>query len=207
MTLFDQAVPADFYDREPPAVAADMVTRGLLLVRQGLTGLMAGRIVEAEAYPAEDDLACHAAGGWTKRCQAMFGPPGSAYCYRIHQVCCVNAVTEAAGRPSAVLIRAVQPVFGQEIMRRRRPVLWDQDLTSGPGKLCQAFGIDVSFDGLDLTQAASGLWLADSDSPKLVHRSMSASPRVGVTSARSFALRFFDPDSVFVSSARYSHPK
>ena len=78
MTLFDQAVPADLYDREPPAVAADMVTRGLLLVRQGLTGLMAGRIVEAEAYPAEDvSLAMPPAAGRSvaRQCSARLDPP------------------------------------------------------------------------------------------------------------------------------------
>jgi len=196
----DQAVPAAFYDRDPARAAADIVARGLLLVRQSPEGLTAGRIVEAEAYLAENDPACHAAGGYKPRCRAMFGPPGTAYCYRIHQVCCVNAVTEAAGRPSAVLIRAVVPVVGLEIMHRRRPVLRETQLTSGPGKLCQAFAIDLGFDGFDLTLTSAGLWLADPYHPS--RRPVCTSPRVGVTSAQSLALRFFDPDSAFVSGAR-----
>lgn len=143
-------LPAEFYARPTLAVAADLI--GCVLVHE-VDGLRcSGRIVEVEAYIGEDDPACHAAPGPTPRNQPLYGPPGLAYVYfnyGVHWL--VNAVTEADGAPAAVLLRALEPVEGVEIMRRRRARRrdnvtgpWgrpDHELCRGPGNLTRALGI------------------------------------------------------------------
>ena len=142
----------DFYDRPTLEVARDLI--GKLLVHRLPTGTTSGLIVEAEAYIGEDDPACHAAAGPTERNAPLYGPPGHAYVYLnygLHDM--VNAVTEADGHPAAVLIRALEPVEGLPLMRRRRarapwrkgkgPVA-DHDLCRGPGNLTRAMGITLA---------------------------------------------------------------
>src|SRR5690606_26608613 len=116
---------------------------GAVLECRTADGLARGRIVETEAYLGEHDAACHAAAGLTRRTEPLYGPPGVAYVYRIYGMhWCVNAVTRASGLPSAVLVRAVEPLDGVELMWARRPrARRDRDLTDGPGKLCAALGI------------------------------------------------------------------
>src|SRR5881398_2050052 len=127
-------LPREFYDRDTELVARDLL--GAVLECRTRQGVAAGRIVETEAYVGEDDLACHAAAGKTQRTAPLYGPPGIAYVYFIYGMYwCVNAVTRREGLPSAVLIRAVEPVAGLPLMRRRRPAARrDVDLTNGPGK-------------------------------------------------------------------------
>jgi DNA-3-methyladenine glycosylase len=143
-----------FYERPTLAVAKELL--GKVLVHRTAAGVAAGMIVEAEAYIGEDDPACHAAPGPTRRNAPLYGPPGFAYVYLnygIHYL--VNAVTEAEGRPAAVLIRALAPVVGARLMRKRRAPagsdIADADLCRGPGNLTRALGITLTENQLELS--------------------------------------------------------
>src|SRR6185312_8955522 len=130
----------EFYERDPALVARDLV--GKRLLRETSAGICGGRIVEVEAYLSRRDPACHASRGPTRRNAAMFGPPGHAYVYMIHSRWCLNAVTEPEGMPSAVLIRAIEPLEGLELMHQRRRTEIVRDLARGPARLCEALAID-----------------------------------------------------------------
>jgi DNA-3-methyladenine glycosylase len=183
-----------FFDRDPVRVARDLL--GTRLVRTRGRSVAAGRIVEVEAYLARDDSANHAFRGRTPRNASMFGPPGHAYVYAIHGRFCLNAVTETDGVPSAVLIRAVEPLAGIAVMQRRRGTMRLADLTRGPARLCEAFAIDPTFDGWDLTLGRR-LWIARD--PEFEPAHIATSVRIGVTSAHDLPLRFYLPDSPHVS--------
>jgi DNA-3-methyladenine glycosylase len=194
------ALPASFYDRDPIDVARELI--GRRLVRRTDEGLAAGWIVECEAYLSCDDAACHAARGKTRRNAAMFGPPGTAYVYMIHSRWCFNVVTECEGTPSAVLVRAIEPTAGRELMTARRGVHRAHELARGPAKLCEALAIDRRFDGHDLTLGES-LWI---DSAELGQRTwpVAASPRIGISAATELPLRYFAADNRFVSRPTWS---
>src|SRR2546430_5517537 len=113
-----KALPQEFYLREPVVVARELL--GKRLVSETSAGVCGGRIVEVEAYLSRRDPACHASRGMTNRNAAMFGPAGHAYVYMIHSRWCLNAVTEPQGVPSAILIRAIEPLDGVELMHQRR---------------------------------------------------------------------------------------
>jgi DNA-3-methyladenine glycosylase len=163
----------------------------------------AGRIVETEAYLGEHDPACHAVAGHTARTRWLYGKPGSAYVYFIYGVhWCFNAVTRAEGLPSAVLVRALEPVEGIELMRRRRPrARTDTDLTNGPGKLCAALGINGEHNGLPLNAPPLTI-LRDRDVPDDRVR---VSPRIGITRAADWPLRWHIADNPWVSRTPRSH--
>ncbi|HYO93155.1 MAG TPA: DNA-3-methyladenine glycosylase [Polyangiaceae bacterium] len=192
-------LPRSFYARPVLTVARACV--GKVLVHETPEGTVAGRIVEAEAYRGPEDQAAHSFGGRrTPRTEVMFGPPGHAYVFFVYGMHWqVNLVTTATGAPHAVLIRAVEPVEGLELMaQRRRLPPHARELTNGPGKLCQAFAIDARCKGLDLTQ--SPLYLTDGPSVRVAR-----SPRVGVAYAGAWAARpwrFYDPGSAYVSATR-----
>ena len=145
-------MPRSFYSRPTLTVAEDLL--GKVLVHRTPKGVTAGMIVETEAYIGEDDPACHAAPGPTRRNAPLYGTPGIAYVYLnygIHYL--VNAVTEAEGHPAAVLIRALEPVEGLGLMRKRRAVtseVADADLCRGPGNLTRAMGITLADNLRDL---------------------------------------------------------
>jgi DNA-3-methyladenine glycosylase len=126
----------------------------------------------------------------------MFGRPGRAYVYAIHSRYCMNAVTEAQGVGSAVLIRAVEPLLGLLLMEERRRGCAARDLTRGPARLCEAFAIDRDCDGL-LLEPASGLWIEVGEPVPDEH--VAVTPRIGVTSAQELPLRFIDITSVNLS--------
>jgi DNA-3-methyladenine glycosylase len=148
-------LPRSFYHRPTLTVAEELL--GKVLVHRGPRGVTAGMIVETEAYIGEDDPACHAAPGPTRRNAPLYGTPGLSYVYLnygIHYL--VNAVTEAEGHPAAVLIRALAPVEGAAIMRRRRGVsadVADSDLCRGPGNLTRAMGITLADNLRDLVSS------------------------------------------------------
>ncbi len=173
---------------------------GKILVHDTPAGRCAGRIVEAEAYRGPQDRAAHSFGGRrTLRTEAMFGPPGHAYVFFVYGMHWhVNLVTTRESVPHAVLIRAVEPLAGIELMAERRDLTpGDPRLTNGPGKVCEAFDIDKRCYGLDL--CGSALFL--SDGPRV---RTSRSPRIGVDYAGEWAARpwrFFDAASRYVSRA------
>jgi DNA-3-methyladenine glycosylase len=149
-------LPRSFYNRPTLQVAEELL--GKVLVHRTAGGVAAGMIVEAEAYIGEDDPACHAAPGPTRRNEPLYGPPGVSYVYLnygIHYL--VNAVTEAEGHPAAVLLRALAPVEGIPLMMKRRAPdgrsIEADDLCRGPGNLTKALGITLTENRLDLTSS------------------------------------------------------
>lgn len=182
-------LPRRFYARDSIELARDLI--GRLLVREHDGVLLAGRIVEAEAY-RPDDPASHSFRGPTRRNATMFEGPGKTYVYvsyGMHH--CMNVT---AGGGAAVLLRALEPVIGIEEMARRRGVADARLLCAGPGRLCQAFGITLVDDGTDLV-GRRGTWLAPgAPAPDVV-----ASPRIGITVATDQPWRFVDAASRFVS--------
>jgi DNA-3-methyladenine glycosylase len=185
----------DFYNRETEIVARELL--GTILECRTEDGIASGVIVETEAYIGEHDLACHAAAGRTKRTEPLYGPPGNAYVYFIYGMhWCINAVTRAEGLPSAVLIRALEPLEGLSLMRARRPKARnDRELTNGPGKLCAALGIDRRMNALPLQRyplvIRNGVAVADSD--------VVVTPRIGITQAADWPLRYFVRGNAYVS--------
>lgn len=190
------ALPLAFYDRDPRIVARALL--GAVLTCRGPQGTAAGIVVETEAYLGHDDPACHAVVGRTRRTWHLFGPPGTAYVYRIYGIhWCVNAVTLAEGIGSAVLIRALVPLDGLALMRERRPrATRDRDLTNGPGKLCAALGVDGTLDGVLLD--APPLWL--SRGTPIEDARVVVSPRIGITRGADLPYRYFVRDEPYVSS-------
>ena len=166
-------LPPGFYSRPTLTVARELI--GARLVRILDSVKLVGLITETEGYIGETDLGCHAKAGRTPRTQVMYGEPGRAYVYFTYgNHWMLNAVTEREGFPTAVLIRAIQPVEGVEIISARRQ---GRD-TFGPGKLCQAMGIGKGENAADLTEPGSGLWIeAGVQVPDSL---VTKSPRVGL---------------------------
>jgi DNA-3-methyladenine glycosylase len=165
----------EFYNRPTLTVARELIGARLVRILDGVR--LVGLITETEAYVGESDLGCHAKAGRTPRTQVMYGPPGHAYVYFTYgNHWMLNAVTEREDFPAAVLIRAIQPVEGVEIMSARRN---GRD-TFGPGKLTQAMGITKSENTLDLTEANNSLWI-EAGLP-VPDSSVTIGPRVGLYS-------------------------
>jgi DNA-3-methyladenine glycosylase len=163
-----------FFARDPLAVARDLI--GCTLVHDSPEGLTAGRIVEAEAY-AQEDPGSHAFRGLTKRTAPMFEEPGRAYVYFTYGMhTCLNAVSHTDGVAGAVLLRAVEPLEGIELMRRRRGLVKDRDLARGPGRLSQAFGVTLAHNRADLTLPPLFIGAGERVSEKAVE----SGPRVGL---------------------------
>lgn len=175
---------------------------GHWLVRREASGWSGGLIVETEAY-LEGDPASHGYRGETARNRAMFGPPGRAYVYFIYgNHWCFNAVCRGPGVAEAVLVRALEPVWGLEFLQERRPVARLRDLTSGPAKLCAALGLDRRHDQADLCAADAEVRVAENpDRAAAVRRlgGVTVTTRVGLSRAADRPLRFLLPGSGFVS--------
>lgn len=190
MTALAQALPAAFYDRPVLEVARELV--GCVVSCEG----SAGMIVETEAYH-HSEPACHAFVGLTPRTGVLFGPPGVAYVYRSYGIhACLNAVSEPEEVGAAVLIRALEPLYGIERMRERRGVERVESLCSGPGKLTQALGITLEHNGSSLIRGSIVI-SARPESWREV--SVTVGPRVGITKAAELPWRFCAAGSRFLS--------
>lgn len=188
---------------QPPQKAARFLL-GKLLIRRLDGLLLAGRIVETEAYLGFDDPAAHAFAGRTARNSVLFGPPGHAYVYFIYGMhSCLNVSCEPDGEAGCVLIRALEPVSGVETMRMHRglaPAATLRLLTSGPGRLCQALALTrASHNGVDLLSETSDLQLRDDG---FAVSAIVATPRVGISKAAERPLRFVVDGNPCVSGPR-----
>jgi DNA-3-methyladenine glycosylase len=197
----------EFFARDPRKVARELL--GKVLVRNSPAGQKAAltaRVVEVEAYLGEDDPAAHTFAGRTLRNEVLFGPPGYAYVYFIYgNHYCLNVSCEPEGQAGGVLFRALEPLTGIEQMAQARGVAMHSSrdlrlLTSGPGRLAEAFGITrVRDNGCDLTSAESSLWIGDDGyHPKRVSRSA----RIGITKAADRKLRYTLDGNPFVSGPK-----
>lgn len=193
-----------FFNRDPREVCPELL--GKLIVRREGRKLLAGRVVEVEAYLGVDDLAAHAAAGRTARNSVLFGPPGHAYVYFIYGVhYCLNISCLPDGEAGCLLIRALEPVTGIEEMAKARD-LNDLDLhslrnlrlvASGPGKLCEALGITRTRDNdKDMVSPRSDLQVQDDGYQA---GKISVTPRIGITKSAEMPLRYVIADSPFVS--------
>jgi len=189
---------ARFFRAPTPVIAERLL--GCLLIHDSPEGRTVGRIVETEAYLAQGDGASHSANGLTARCASMFLAPGHAYVYLIYGVhLCFNVVTGGSGVGEAVLIRALEPLEGLELMRARRGGLTGHSLTNGPGKCAQAMGLELAHDGRGLGEGSLRLAArARGWSPGR----MVATRRVGISKSTELPLRFLDEDSSWVSRPR-----
>jgi len=190
-------IPPGFFARDGCDVAPELLNK--LLVR----GARAARIVEVEAYGGAVDLASHAYRGRTARNATMFGPPGRLYVYFTYGMhFCANVVCGVEGEATAVLLRAATAVSGADDMRAARgpAARLDRDLCSGPGKLCQAFGLDRGFDGADLVAGDMGVVLADDRTPPPAAPGISG--RIGVSVAAAVPWRFYVVGATGLSRSR-----
>jgi DNA-3-methyladenine glycosylase len=191
-----RTLPRRFYRRDPREVAPELL--GKVLVH----GRRAARIVEVEAYCGAVDPGSHAYRGMTARNATMFGPPGGLYVYFTYGMhWCANAVCGDAGEGVAVLLRAAAPLRGEEEMWAARPkARRETDLLSGPAKLCQAFGLDGTFDGADLVRADRGVTIRDDGTPPPSVPGVSA--RIGLSAGADHPWRWFTPGDPHVSRGR-----
>ena len=187
----------DFYRREVREVARDLLGMHLVTLLRGKR--TAGLIVETEAYLPQGDSACHGSKKRTPRTEVMFAAGGVAYVYPIHARVCFNVVTGETDQPAAVLIRAIEPTEGIEWMQRRRQREKLTELARGPGRLCQALGIDRAINGWDLSRGER-IWI-ESHSP-VTAKEIIITPRIGVTSATDLLLRYAIGQNCYVSRPR-----
>jgi DNA-3-methyladenine glycosylase len=190
----------EFYSRNLLPVAKDLL--GKILVKKGKGRLIAGKIVEVEAYHGDYDEASHAFKGKTKRNEVVFYEGGYLYVYFTYGAhFCANVVTGKKNKGTAILLRGIEPIEGIDVMTKNRfgrPLHNDKEkfnLTSGPGKLCKAFGIDKKFNGTDLT--GDEIFLLDQ--PKLRKNEIGISKRIGITRSVDLQWRFFIKNNPFVS--------
>ncbi len=196
----DKKLPREFYTRANVLTVTRELLGKLLVVPAPDGTRVSGIIVEAESYRGPEDRASHAYGGRrTNRTETMYQIGGRAYVYFVYGMYYqFNVVTNIAEIPHAVLIRAVEPVEGIEVMRKRRHNQPDHNLTNGPGKLCIALGIDRQLDRADLL--GNQVWIEEGE--KISARRIASGPRIGIDYAEEWAAkpwRFWIRDNVFVT--------
>lgn len=194
--MTDEPLPRGFYERDALSVARAAL--GCVVVCDGPEGRTAGRIVETEAYGGAEDAASHAARARAGNALAMWGPPGIAYVYRSYGLhAMLNLVVAPEGTAAAVLVRALEPLVGLDLMRARRGVAREPLLCAGPGRLCQALGITLADHGTDLTRTGR-LWLAPGPPPATIL----TGPRVGISRAVDRPWRFWEAGNPHVSGTK-----
>lgn len=191
----DQVKPLSrsFYERNTAQVARELL--GRVLVNRSPEGNTSGKIVETEAYFGRGDPASRASRRRTRLNEIMWWKGGLAFVYGVHANWMFNVTTEPEGTPGAALIRALEPLEGMRLMRRRRGVEEERELTSGPGKLTRALGITKEHHGFDLT-SSEGLMIVEGESEEF---EVATSHRIGVTADLERELRFYIRDNPFVS--------
>jgi len=198
-----------FY-QQPTIKLAKTLLGKYLVYEDGRSPVLAARIVETEAYLYKNDPACHAYKGKTKRNAAMFGPAGQTYVYLIYGMYyCLNIVSNKEGVGEAVLIRALEPLLGLDIMKRRRGTDKIVSLCNGPGKLTQAFGLTKKHNKQDLTTGILSVYAEHQfyqkfgvNKPKNDKIQVKSSGRIGITQGKELQLRFYVKDSPFVSALK-----
>ena len=194
-TILYEPIPREFYEKHVVDVSKNLL--GKLLIRVYNQHVLIGRIVETEAYRGEDDPASHAYRGRTPRNAIMFGKPGVAYIYLIYGMYhCLNVIAEPEGHAAGVLIRAIEPLKGVEIMKQLRGTKKTKILTNGPGKLAKALAIDKSFNGVDLTRR-NALFIAHQHQKETFD--IVETTRVGIKVGLDRKWRFYIKGNVFVS--------
>jgi len=195
-----RVLPRAFYERETEIVARELL--GTVLECETSAGTASGIIVETEAYLGEHDLACHAAAGRTARTEPLYGPPGTSYVYFIYGMYwCFNAVTRTEGLPSAVLVRALEPLAGKALMHKRRARIRNEvDLTNGPGKLCTALGIDGSMSAKSLQRKP----LVIREGERIPDDEVEVTTRIGITKSADWPLRWIVKGNRYVSKGKFS---
>jgi len=188
-----------FFLQSPAVVAHELIGHGL--VRRIDDKWVGGVIVETEAYLSTDDPASHSRSGLTRRCRSMFEIGGTLYVYTIHAKYCMHVATETKGLGSAVLIRAIEPVWGVEMMIQNRGYGDPRRLARGPAMLCQSLAITTVDDGIDLISAERFSLFRIPSMP----RSIGAGPRIGISSGRAKPLRFYERGNHFVSGPASRH--
>jgi DNA-3-methyladenine glycosylase len=184
--LFARIITREFYQREPSLVAQELL--GKYLVRKIDDSLLIGKILETEAYLGKNDPAAHGFKGQTQRNNVLFGEAGMAYVYSIHRYHCFNIVTETIGIPSGVLVRAIKPIAGIEMMKQLRGVEIGKGFTNGPGKVCQAFDITRKQNGVDVTSSKSSLLITENEN--IPFDLIEKSERIGISKAKDLLLRY-----------------
>ena len=185
MAVTSPRLAREFFARDPVVLARDLLGRTLFY--RTSEGLLAGRIVETEAYTGEADPASHAFRGRTARNAVMFGPAGHAYVYFTYGMHhCLNVTAHVRGNAGAVLLRALEPLAGMEIMRARGDLGPAARLLSGPGKIGRAFGLTLNDNGRDFTRGPLGIATGTPPSP----RQVAVSPRIGISRAADLPYRF-----------------
>ena len=178
-TLESTRLSRSFFSRSTVQVARDLLGKRLVRVQDGER--IGGLLIETEAYRGEEDQGCHARVGRTPRTQVMYGPPGYAYVYFTYGMhWMLNYVTEEEGFPAAVLLRAILPVEGLNIIASRRNSQPRQHWTDGPAKICQALGIDGGLNGSDVCAPDASIFVETSE--RIPDRSVTNGPRVGLNS-------------------------
>jgi len=185
----------EFYSRDTKKVAKELL--GKVLIHETKEGTLKGKIVETEAYYGKgEDPASRAHKGKSNFCMPMFEEVGKAFVYMVHNNWLLNIVSHSKGKVGAVLIRALEPLEGIELMEKRRSVNNIRNLCRGPGRLTKALGINRSYNGVDLT--GNDLFLEDSNEKFVIIKTK----RIGISKGKSKLLRFYIKDNTFVSSGR-----
>lgn len=191
--MYGDLIPEEFYQRDTVTVARELL--GKHMIHHLPAGPVGGVVVETEAYLGPGDPASHSARGKTKRNAVMFGPAACAYVYKIYGIhFCFNVTCDSPVKPAAILIRAIEPKIGIEIMTRLRNTDRLTNLCSGPGKLAQAMDINLDINGTSVVTGPVRFYYANQDPGEIV-----VAKRIGISQAEHLPLRFYIANNRFVS--------